>query len=351
MNTWDVIISGAGIIGVSLALESRERGARVLVLERAEPGREASSAAAGMLVVHDPDTPAELRPLAQQSAAMYPAFVEKLEQASGIKVDFHYGAIALLGGDELLPHHSCLSLAELKRLEPGIEAGDHSAFFVADETSVDPDLLMQAALKAAQKQGIEIRGQTPVQQMRSVGTQVEVLAGGQRFLARTAVNCQGAWAGAPVRPRKGQMLYLQPQRPGVLKHVVRAPEVYVVPRSSGKILVGATVEDVGFDKTVEPEVIRRLHHAAAQVVPDLSAAEVVASWAGLRPGSPDDLPILGPTESPGVFIAGGHFRNGILLAPITAKIMAELITGRAPETDISAFSPTRFTRVHKLLPA
>jgi glycine oxidase len=121
--------------------------------------------------------------------------------------------------------------------------------------------------------------------------------------------------------------------------------VYLVPRSSGRILVGATVEDVGYDKSIDPQVVRQLHEAAAEIVPDLSSAEVVASWAGLRPGSPDDLPILGASESPGIFIASGHFRNGILLAPITAKIMADLITGKASALDISRFSPTRFANV------
>ena len=138
------------------------------------------------------------------------------------------------------------------------------------------------------------------------------------------------------------MLYLQPQKPGLLTHVVRTPDIYLVPRSSGKILVGATVEDVGYDKTVAPQAIRSLHRSAADVVPPLAKAAVVSSWAGLRPGTPDDLPIIGLTEIPNVFIAAGHFRNGILLAPATAMIMADLIAGKAPEINVSAFSPARF---------
>src|SRR5260370_36446173 len=121
---------------------------------------------------------------------------------------------------------------------------------------------------------------------------------------------------------------LQPQRAGLLEHVINAFEVYLVPRSSGKILVGATVEDVGFDKTVEPDVIANLHHAAAALVPELAAAQVVESWAGLRPGSPDDLPLLGETETRGSFIANGHFRHGILFAPVTARIIAALGMGK-----------------------
>ncbi len=146
----------------------------------------------------------------------------------------------------------------------------------------------------------------------------------------------------PVKPRKGQMLYLRPQQPGMLEHVVRTPEVYLVPRSSGKILVGATVEDVGFDKGVQPEVIHQLQNIAARYLPELAQAAVLESWAGLRPGSPDDLPLIGPTGVPGVFIASGHFRNGILLAPVTAQIVADLVTGKPVNTNISAFSPERF---------
>ena len=345
MKVWDVIISGAGIIGVSLALELRQRGALVLVLDRGEPGREASSAAAGMLAATDPETPEKLQPLTYASARLYPQFVEKLERFSSRLTDFRRGAIALLSNTLVPPEHRLLSSAELKELEPALNPGKLVATIAENENSVDPDLLMQAALGAARAVGIELRSQTAVQQMRPSGSQVEVLAGGDRFLALAAVNCQGAWSGAPVRPRKGQMLYLQPQEPGLLERVLRTPEVYLVPRSSGKVLVGATVEDVGFDKTVEPEVIRDLHRAAAKFVPQLAAAPVISSWAGLRPGTPDDLPILGQTETPGVFIASGHFRNGILLAPVTATIMADLIAGKSPGTDISAFTPGRFANV------
>lgn len=339
---WDVIISGAGIIGISLALELRRRGAQVLVLDRANPGKESSSAAAGMLVAFDPGTPEKLCLLAQESAHMYPAFIEMLEGESGMKTDFRHGAITLLDSAEGLNDHRLLSPDELKNLEPAVDPHGCPAYFVESENSVDPNLLMQAAVHAAHRVGVEIRGQTPVERLSLSGDQVEVIAGSNRFLAQAAVNCQGAWAGKPVRPRKGQMIYLRPESPALLKHVVRAPQAYLVPRSTGKILVGATVEDVGFDKSVAPEMIRQLHQAAAQVVPALASAPIVASWAGLRPGTPDDLPILGRSETPGIFVATGHFRNGILLAPITAKVMADLIADKLPVQDISAFSPARF---------
>ena len=353
MNTPDVIIAGAGIIGVSIALELRERGARVLVLDRGEPGQEASSAAAGMLAPSDPETPTGLRFLAVASAQLYPAYVERLESLSQTQVDFRRrGTIALLEGSFLEGHalpseYRRLAPAEIQNLEPALQAGERQAFFVQDD-SVDPALLMQAALRAASKARIEVRGHSNVQAIRarSSSNDVEIETNAGRFAARAVVDCRGAWAGPPVKPRKGQLLYLQPQRGGLLEHVINAFDVYMVPRSSGKILVGATVEDAGFDKTVEAATIDRLHRAAAALVPELGSATVAAAWAGLRPGSPDDLPILGPAEARGCFIATGHFRNGILLAPVTAKIMANLALGQPAGWDISVFSPARFAASH-----
>ena len=353
MNAPDVIIAGAGIIGVSIALELGERGARVLVLDRGEPGQEASSAAAGMLAPSHPETPAGLRPLAVASAGLYPAYVERLENLSQTQVDFRRrGTITLLEGSLLEGHalpseYRRLAPAEIQNLEPALQAGERQAFFVQDD-SIDPALLMQAALRAASKAGIEVRGHSNVRAIRarSSSNDVEIETNAGRFAARAVVDCRGAWAGPPVKPRKGQLLYLQPQCGGLLEHVINAFDVYMVPRSSGKILVGATVEDVGFDKTVEAATIDRLHRAAAALVPELGSAKVAAAWAGLRPGSPDDLPILGPAEAQGCFIATGHFRNGILLAPVTAKIMANLALGQPAGWDISAFSPARFAASH-----
>jgi glycine oxidase len=341
VKSWDVIIAGAGIIGVSLALELRERGASVLVLDRADPGSEASSAAAGMLAPADPETPIALRPLAMASARMFPAFVQKLESVGNIPVDFRrVGTISLLEENAALHEYRNLSIAELQRLERSVHTAGLSAFFV-QEDSVDPLLLTRAALAAARNLGVEIRAHTAVTEIRAQDKAVEVLTEADTFTARCAVDCRGAWSGAPVRPRKGQMLYVQPEA-SVLQHVLRAPDVYLVPRSSGKVLVGATVEDVGYDKTVNPATIRRLLSLAARYLPALASAPIIESWAGLRPGTPDDLPILGPTDIRRVFVATGHFRNGILLAPITAQIMADLVQDRPSPLGVSAFSPNRF---------
>lgn len=345
-SLWDVIISGAGIIGISLALELRRNGASVLVLDSGEPGREASSAAAGMLAPADPETPHALRPLAMASAEMVPEYVRQLEAAAKMQVDFRRsGTIALLQHADAPPEYKKISSDDLQRLEPTIRNNNLPTFFV-QEDSVDPHLLMQAALAAAGSQNIEIRGNSAVQEVRRHAGQIEVSASGDLFTANAYVNCQGAWAGAPVKPRKGQMLYVQPQSQ-ILQHVLRTPEAYIVPRSNGKILIGATVEDVGFDKSVAPATIQNLLSLAAKYLPELASATITQSWAGLRPGTPDDLPIIGQaigkTDIPNTFIASGHFRNGILLAPITAKIMSALIQGWPSPLDISAFSPVRFS--------
>jgi len=321
----------------------RGRGATVLVLDRAEPGSEASSAAAGMLTPADPETPPALRPIAFESARMFPEFVRKFETAGKMRVDFRRtGTIALLHDEPAPAEYRSLSPDELQRLEPSLKSTGQSAFFVRED-SVDPFLLMQAALAAARNLGVEIRGHAAVHGLRSHANAVEVVTEADTFTARSAADCRGAWSGAPVKPRKGQMLYVQPQA-AMLQHVFRAPDVYLVPRGSGKLLIGATVEDVGYDKSVDPATVHALLSAAAKYLPELASAPIIHSWAGLRPGTPDGLPILGATETPGVLIASGHFRNGILLAPITAKIMANLVEGSPSPLSIAAFSPSRFPR-------
>jgi glycine oxidase len=169
-----------------------------------------------------------------------------------------------------------------------------------------------------------------------------------QFAASMVVNCAGAWAGQigphpfPTRPVKGQMLCVAMPEKELVRHVVRTPDVYLIPRSDGRMLIGATQEEAGFDKQTVPETIQKLRQAALDLVPKLADARILEAWAGLRPGTPDGLPILGATPTPGYFVATGHFRDGILLAPVTAKVMGQMMTGQRPQIDVSKFSAGRF---------
>lgn len=348
VKSWDVIVVGAGIIGLSLAIELRKSGARVLVVERREPGREASHAAAGMLADCGDETPAVLRPLATASARMYPEFVHELQDESGINCDLReQGTLLLSACDE--DSHSSESAA-VHDLEPAIGDANRSAIFLK-ERSVDPRALVAAALKAAKHRGVDIVSGSPVTGVRKTDEgRLEVTTEKTRYAAAVVVNSAGAWAGQwppiqfPARPVKGQMLAVA--APRVLQHVIRAPEVYLVPRSDGRVLIGSTLEEAGYDKRTDATVIQRMHRAAVELVPALGESRVLEDWAGLRPGTPDGLPILGESKVPGYFVATGHFRDGILLAPITAQVMGRVIAGKKPEHEISAFSPARFAQVY-----
>jgi glycine oxidase len=355
VKTWDVLIVGGGIIGLSLSIELRKRGANVLIVERGEPGREASHAAGGMLVDCALETQAALQGLASASARMYPEFAYELEVESGTKVDLRdQGAIVLPPQEDVREWEKALSerfvsAPELARLEPALAAPNRPAFLLK-ERSVDPRALTAAALKAAKSRGVDFSSGDEVTAVNlSDGQVTGVTTTKTSFLADKVVNCAGAWSGQigphafPTRPVKGQMLCLAAPSRGLLTHVIRSPEVYLIPRSDGRILAGATVEEAGFDKRTDPATMQRFHYAAIALIPELRNAKILEDWAGLRPGTPDALPILGATSTPGYFVATGHFRDGILLAPITAQVMADVITGKEPAHDLDAFSPSRFS--------
>ena len=355
MKTWDAIIVGGGIIGLTLAIELRKRGAKVLVVERGEPGREASHAAAGMLADCTIETPAILQPLATASARMYPEFVHELQDESGIDADLRDAGTLLFPPPEHVhdrPGFTTESLlpAPLSEMEPALADTNRPALFLK-ERSVDPRALTAAALKTAKHRDVDISsGNAVTSVLLSDGQVTGISTDKTSYAAPAVVNCAGAWAGDilplrfPTRPVKGQMLSIAVGPHNVLRHVIRAPEVYLVPRSNGRVMVGATVEDAGFDRRTVPETIHRLHQAAVRLVPVLSEGRILEDWAGLRPGTPDDLPILGSTPIPGYFVATGHFRDGILLAPVTARVMAQVITGVTPEHEIAAFGMERFEK-------
>lgn len=352
MHTSDVVIAGAGIIGLSIAIELRKVGATVTVLDRGEPGQEASSAAAGMLVTGDPDLGTPMRELAEAGAALYSSFVEELDLRSGLHSDLESrGALYVAAESERL-ESPALVPSELAEREPGLAR--HPRVHFLSEQSVDPALLTQATIEAAKRLGITVHHEAQVENVALTRDHlIEVRTSRVRYQTATFVNCAGAWANqiagaaAPARPRKGQMLSVVP-RDCKLRHVIRSREAYLVPRKDGRVIIGATVEDCGFDKTIDPAKIQQLHQKAANLVPSIGEAKILDAWAGLRPGTPDNLPIMGTGRLPGTYVATGHFRNGILLAPITGVLMAELIQGKRPRLDLQAFFPSRFAPAQAL---
>jgi glycine oxidase len=355
MKNWDVIVIGGGIIGLSLSIELRKKGATVLVVERGEPGREASYAAGGMLVDCQLETLPVLQPLATASARMYPEFVHELQVESGMKIDLRDQGTILFPSAAHASHPALQAAglpATLAELEPSLARSELPAFYLR-ERSVDPRALAAAALQAAKRRGVDFSSGDEVMAVNvSDGRLSGVTAKKTSFHAPKVVNCAGAWSGQigphalPTRPVKGQMLCLVMQPRDLVKHVIRTPEVYLIRRSDGRLLVGATVEEAGFDKRTVPATIKLLHQAALALIPKLADARILEDWAGLRPGTPDALPILGATATPGYYVATGHFRDGILLAPITAQIMADVITGTGCPFDLAPFSPARFSNSH-----
>ncbi|HKR31829.1 MAG TPA: glycine oxidase ThiO [Terriglobales bacterium] len=352
MHTSDVVIAGAGVIGLSIAIQLRKAGATVTVLDRGEPGREASSAAAGMLVTMDPDLGTPMRELAKASAALYPAFVEEVELHSGLRTDLEArGALYVAAESECLDG-PIVCESELAQQEPGL--APHPRVHFLSEQSIDPALLTRAAIEAAKRLGITVHHEAQVEALTLTREHlIKVRTSAIPYETATFVNCAGAWANeiagaaAPARPRKGQMLSVLPHD-CKLRHVIRSHGIYLVPRKDGRVIIGATVEDCGFDKTIESSKIQQLHQKAANLVPSIGGAKILDAWVGLRPGSPDDLPIMGAGRLPGTYVATGHFRNGILLAPITAMLMTELIQGKKPRLNLREFSPLRFAPAQAL---
>jgi len=373
VKTWDVVIIGGGVVGLSLAWRLRHHGASVLVVEKGEPSREATHAAGGMIAHCDPGNAPELKDLIAASARMYSAFVEELRAEAFESPDLRSdGTIAFPEADEQPTCEAAqpLSEAELTEMEPLI-ARRGRAYFLP-ESSVDPRKLGSALEKAARTMGADFVTGSGVKEVAVLaGRATGVRTGNSYYPAAAVVNCAGSWAaqmqpfGVPTRPVKGQMVCVVPgTHPStssrqasskrrlsgaptdlhgpLIRHVVRTPEVYIIPRSDGRILLGATVEEAGFDKRVDPATVRRLQQAAINVVPEIGNMRLHDAWAGLRPGSPDGLPILGATALRGYFAATGHYRDGIMLAPITALLMSQLLMGQKPELDMERFSPLRF---------
>ncbi len=342
----DVCIAGAGIIGLSLALELTRRGARVIILDRGPALGEASLAAAGMLAGKDPSNPPLLQPLSDLSLSLYPAFLDHIANLSDLRVPFQ---TELTLQATAIPSVNSISRSDLDIFLPAHNLGSLPITLV-DEHSIDPRQLASALLAAAGNTSIELLTDSPVLGVESKGSDLTVIIGDDRLHPAHFVDCTGAWAvtrPGSVTPRKGQMLSVALPQSSPLWLVLRTDDLYVVPRitgpHAGRAVIGATVEEAGFDKTVHASDIERLRKGAVHLLPALANAPVLEQWAGLRPATRDELPLLGADISnPHHLFATGHFRNGILLAPATAHLLTQIILGEQPEIDLAPFAPGRF---------
>jgi len=373
-DSFDAVVVGGGLIGLACAFELSSRGASVLVLEaEASVGTGATRVAAGMLApVGELDFgEPELLEINMTSASMYPDFVARIEAASGEDVAYRRlgGLHVALDRDEAAELKRVLDLqvslglesrwlgpGASRELEPGLAPGINGAVMVEGDGMVDPRALTAALLTALGEAGVEARTSAEVAGLllddgKAAGVR---LADGSEVRAAKVIAAAGAESGRcswlphadrpPVRPVKGQAVELRgdPNDP-ICGRIVASERIYLVPRPDGRLIVGATVEEMGYDRRITAGGIHELLREAYRLLPDVAELEFVEATAGLRPGTPDNLPVIGHASTEGLVLATGHYRNGILLAPITARAVADLVETGAPlDGPIAAASPARF---------
>ncbi|PYT83308.1 MAG: glycine oxidase ThiO [Acidobacteria bacterium] len=366
MKKYDVAIAGGGVIGGSIALELARAGLRVAVFDRQKPGQEASWASAG-IISPAPENPGMIATveLAKCSAALYPEFVALVEELSGQSTGYRRkGTLEAIFSQEakeelstiIALHHGLglkaepLRAEDARELEPALSDELQAAALRPEEASIDNRLLTPAVFEAAQRSDAEIFPASRVKGIWREGMRCRgLLLENEKVQAQWTVIAAGCFSGtlggisayAPVKPAKGQMIALRTDDLKI-ERVLWSEKVYLVPRNDGRILAGATVEYVGFDKRITAGGIAKILAAAIELAPDLQDARIEETWAGLRPDSADHLPILGPTDLEGLLMATGHFRSGILLTPVTARLTREWITEQRVSVDWGRFSPLRF---------
>ena len=356
----DVIVIGGGVIGLAIARELADRKS-VLLLDRGSTGQGTSRAAAGMLSpLSEADDQGPFFQLSRASHGMYDDFVRDLEDET--KVDCAYskdGLLAITSTDDSAAELQCryewqkkagfdvelLSPDSVHKFEPLVTAPITAGVFIAGDRSVAPRLLVHALKESCSRRGVEMRLGFNVEE---IGPHI-VRAGHLTLEAAHIVVASGVWSSEfrclnpaiPVYPRKGQILSLG-MPAGAFRHMIRWGGSYYVPRPTGELVVGATNEDAGFDMSNTPAGLGRLLTEAQQISSHTGSYPILEMWSGLRPATPDGLPILGPSKVPGVWYATGHYRNGVLLAPITASIMRELIENGRAGHPIEPYAPSRF---------
>lgn len=362
-----VVIAGGGVIGCAIAYYLTQAGAEVVVVERGDLAGEASGAAAGLLIPPDrAAAPGPFREICLASLALYQPLIDRVQRESGVDVQPMASGILVVaqtpGRVELLKAHArsqtalgvetvWLETDEVRELEPALSVKVCGAAFSRGDLNVDPGQVTRALAFAAKAGGADLRTGTMLTGFVGRGQRIMGVTTSEGEISTDAVVlAAGPWtevlalrlsAKVPTPPIRGQMIAYQS---GELRHAVWGESGYLVPKRGGVLYAGATVENVGFRKRTTPRALAALRRMAAELVPSLRRAAVASEWAGLRPGSPDDLPILGRLpKRQNVYVATGHFRNGILLAPITGKLMTQLICGEKTEMSLKPFSPARFT--------
>jgi len=367
-----VLIVGGGTIGLSIGWQIARAGRAVEVFDRAEAGRGASWLAAGMLA---PDAELQFEELDlyafnRESLDRWPQFAEELEADSGQSVDYRDEGTLIVADDrdsaealrrlfEFQQEHDLnvdwLTGEEAREIEPFLAPRLSAAIHAPFDHQVDNRKVVEALKAALQQNGGTLREHTPVEQiLPDDEAPAVVLDDGTRVEGSAIVLAAGAWSRGveglardvrpPIRPVKGQMLQLQMELPFDLQHVVRGPDAYLAPKSNGRLLVGATSEEMGFDTRVTAGGLYDVLEGGWEVVPGIYDLPVTETWAGLRPASRDHAPLIGHADAPGVIFATGHYRHGILLTPITAQEVAHLLLTGETSTWIEPFSPRRFTQ-------
>lgn len=355
----DCLVVGGGLIGMLTARELQAAGLSVRLLERQATGREASWAGGGILSPLYPwRYPDSLTELAAWGQAFYPRLARELAEETGIDPQWTDSGLLVLDGDEQVDARQwaqrhdmrleVLDRAGIRRTEPALVEADGSALWLPEVAQIRNPRLMKALRRSLELRGVVIRENVEVQGIvlrngQVVGVQTAVCL----LEAPRVIVAGGAWTGdllapqgvaLPIRPVRGQMILFH-ARPGLLHRIVLAADRYLIPRRDGRILMGSTVEEVGFDKSTTEAAKQDLFRSAVQLVPELADFAIERHWAGLRPGVPDGVPFIGEhPQASGLYVNAGHYRNGVVLGPASARLLADLVLGRPTTMDPSPFA-------------